>query len=353
VKESSLALLADAYTSPLLLNTLLREKIPAWARTPRLKEDLEKNCQGLRILDDDKASQIISNPHSKIFLNSADMLTVLMECSKAEVEEIEGRIKAIKLLEDRESLRKALNRVGKGPSKGSAKGSSFGEIGKGQRIVCDAYFNSMGEPIILGIYASCASKERPQASKAIAKAQEQMQQPQSHGTLYYTSPGVIRRRLPRIVDMLKKVSPAKEIKDIPFHVEFVLQRNKLLFSEAIPMSFGAFSISDLPFFAFNINPYRYYFRDTSPEWKETLERSEDKINFWVLSDLGQKAPAEAEADHDEYIETFEDLMGYCKLDLDRYTAFSVAFGRADSRAEVMKYANFDFASYVNVENEEK
>ncbi len=346
MKENSLAILADDYTSPLLLNTLLREEIPTWVRAPRLKEDLEKNCQGLHVLDDDNALQIISDPHSKIFLNSADVLTMLMERSKAEVD---GRIKAIKLLEDRENLRKALNRVGKGPS----NGSSLEEIGKGQRIVCDAYFNSRGEPVVLGIYASSASKEGPQASKAIAKAQEQTQKQQLHGTLYYTSPEVIRKRLPRMEDMLRKISPAKEIKNVPFHAEFVLQRNRLLFSEAIPMSFGAFSLSDLPFFAFNINPYRYYFRDTSPEWKETLGRSEEKINFWVLSDLGQKAPAGAEADHDEYIETFEDLMGYCKLSLNRYTAFSVAFGRADSLEEIVKYANFDFASYVNVKNEEK
>jgi hypothetical protein len=350
VKERSLAILADAYTSPLLLNTLLREEIPTWARIPRLKEDLEKNCQGLHILDDYKASQIVSDPHSKIFLNSADVvLTALVERSKAEVEAIEGRLKAIKLLEDREGLRKALNMVGKGPS----KESSSGEIRNGQRIVCDAYFNSRGEPVVLGIYASSVSKDGPQASSAIANDQEQPQKQQLHGTLYYTSPEIIRKRLPRMEDMLRKISPAKEIKNIPFHAEFALQRNRLLFSEAIPMSFGAFSLSDLPFFAFNINPYRYYFRDTIPEWKKTLERSEEKINFWVLSDLGQKAPAGAEADHDEYIETFEDLMGYCKLDLNRYTAFSVAFGRADSLEGVVKYANFDFASYVNVENEEK
>lgn len=347
MKESSLAFLADAYTSPLLLNTLLREDIPAWARTPRLKEDLEKNCQGLHILDDDKASQIVSDPRSKIILNSADVLTVLVERSKAEVEGVEGRIKAVKLLEDKECLRKALNRVGKG----SSKGPLFGEIGNGQSVVCDAYFNSKGELIILGIYASPASEGVSRDSKAIVKAQEQAKQQHPPRTLYYTSSEVIKKRLPRVESMLRNISPAKEIKNIPFHAEFVLQKNRLLFSKATPMGFGAFSLSDLLFFAFNINPYGYYFRDMKPNWKEILERSDDRINFWVLSDLRQKVPAGAEADHDDYIESFDNLMGYCKLDLRRYTAFSVAFGRADRIEEVTRYASLDFSSYVKVGGE--
>ena len=386
VKDKSLAVLEDTYASPLFLNTLIRECIPAFAKGERLIEEFKTHCQGLKLLDKIDALNIIAQPDSKLLLNSEIFLPCLIDHGDP------AKADAIRIFKDKIKFRQLLSRffpdyfftqaepdelgvinlpLGKNfvikPSSGfsgigvkGVKGTkdlhekvddllsemeqnaeSFSsellnsnrflieEHIKGEEIACDAYFNSIGEPVILGIY------DHPQLEDDF------------RDILYYTSSDLVKKMHPRIEDFLRRLSSQMAVKNFPLHAEFRLQRNRLLPIEINPMKFGSFSLPDLTFFAFNLNPYRYYYNDLKPEWKDLLSKAEDKILFRVLSRLDAKAAEGQKPDHDEFASAFPDLVGYCKLDLKRYPAFSIAFGQAYKADELKRYLRMNFNDYIS------
>lgn len=394
VKEKSLAVLADAYTSPLFLNTLVRDGIPAFAKGERLIEEFETFCHGLKLLDKPGALNIVAQPDSKLLLNSEIFLPCLIDHgdpSKAEairifLDKLKFRHLLSKSFPDyfftearADELREISLPTGKNfvikPSSGfsgiGVKGINgtndlhekaddllsdvrrnaeslnsdllssdrflIEEHIKGEEVACDAYFNSGGKPVILGIY------NHPQLENDF------------RDILYYTSPSLVQKMHPRIEDFLQRLSSQVAVKNFPLHAEFRLKRNKLVPMEINPMKFGSFSLPDLTFFAFNLNPYRYYYNDVKPDWKEILSKAEDMIFFRVLSRLGTSIAGgqkpelklEIEPDHDEFASIFPDLIGYCKLDLRRYPAYSIAFGRAENVEELQKYLMIDFNDYIS------
>lgn len=386
MKDRSIALLADAYISPMFLNTLIREGIPAFAKGERLENEFKKYCPGLKILDKINALEIIAQPDSRILTNAESILTCTIrhgEPSRAEdirifkdkprfrqllskafpdyffVEVEADKLKEIDLppgkdyiikpssglfgiglrrVKNSADLKKKadelLSEVGRstdsfGPDLLSADRFLIEEYIKGEEIACDAFFNSLGEPVILGIYAHPLLDEDD-----------------FRDILYYTSAALVDRMLPRIGDFLRRLSTQMMIKNYPLHAKFRLKGNRLMPIEINPMRFGSFSLPELTFFAFGLNPYKYYYLDQKPDWNRALSQAEDKIIFRVLSRL-EIPPADGqEPDHDEFASAFEDLIAYCKLDLTRYPAFSVAFGKAGNVQELQKYLDTDFKEYL-------
>ena len=110
-------------------------------------------------------------------------------------------------------------------------------------FACDAYINVDGEPVVLGIY------EHPVLDKDDFR-----------DIVYYTSGEVMRKRLPRMKDALRKMSSSHlDFGNLPLHAKFRLQKNHLLLTRVNLRRFGIFGLSDLLFFAFGINPYKQYF----------------------------------------------------------------------------------------------
>lgn len=387
VKDKSLAVLADAYASPLFLNALVREGIPAFAKGERLIEEFKTYCRGLKLLDKADALNIIAQPDSKLLLNSEIFLPCLInhgDPTKAEsirtfkdklkfrqflsksfpdyffAEAKADELKDIDLPSGRDYIIKpssGLSGTGVTRIRGDKDlhekvDNLLSEVGqnarsfspdllnpdrflieehiKGDEIACDAYFNSRGEPVILGIY------DHPL-----------LDEDDFRDVLYFTSSDLIQKMHPRIGDFLRRLSSQMVVRNFPVHAEFRLQRNRLMPIEINPMKFGSFGLPDLTFFAFMLNPYRYYYYEQKPDWKEFLPKAEDKIFYRVLSRM--KAPlAEGEKpDHDEFASAFPDLVGYCKLDPERYPAFSIAFGKADRADELKRYLKVDFHDYIS------
>lgn len=407
VKDNSLAILADTYASPLFLNTLVRERIPALAQGDRLREEFKRYCTGLKLLDKADALDIIAQPDSRILSNSEIFLPCLINHSDS------ARAEAIRIFKDKPKFRRLLSKsfpdyfftVAKAdelkdislpsgrdyvikPSSGLSgtgvtriKGDkdlhdkaddlisevrqNAGSLSsdvlssnilspdvlssdilspdilspdrflieehiKGDEIVCDAYFNSNGVPVILGIYGHPLLDEDD-----------------FRDILYYTSSDLIRKMHPRIEDLLRRLSSEMVVRNLPIHAEFRLQRNRLMPIEINPMKFGSFSLPDLTFFAFMLNPYKYYYNEQKPDWKEFLPKAEDKISYRVLSRMNVSLAEGETPDHDEFASAFPDLVGYCRLDPKRYPAFSIAFGKTEKADDLKRYLRMDFHNYIS------
>ena len=320
MKKNSIALLIDAYTSPLLINTLIREGVPVYTKSKRLKTELGRYCHDLILLDETEAANIITKPESLLFTNSDEGLSAIREflTNPSEVE-------VHRLYKDKSDfgrlLSKALPDLGlPGTETESVIGDDF---------ACDAYFNALGEPVVLGIYA------HPILGGKDPK-----------DIVYYTSQKIVRNNLHIIEDSLKELSSRFDLVNLPLHADFRLHKDKLVPIGVVPCRFGSFSLSDLLFFAFGTNPYKQFFSCLKPDWDSALSLAEGDIFFRVLSRLPAAVPAGKQPDHEEFADTFRNLVGYCKLDPDRYPAFSIAFGRTDNLSDVKKYLGMDFRNYL-------
>ena len=79
MKKNSIALLTDAYTSPLLINTLIKEGVPVYTKSKRLKTELGRYYPDLILLDETEAANIITKPESLLFTNSDEGLSAIRE----------------------------------------------------------------------------------------------------------------------------------------------------------------------------------------------------------------------------------------------------------------------------------
>ncbi len=130
------------------------------------------------------------------------------------------------------------------------------------------------------------------------------------------------------------------------HVEFRLQKNRLMPIDVNPLRFGSFSLPDLTFFAFGLNPYKHYYGYLEPQWDRILPQPGEDIFFRVLARMPKGAEGKA-PDHEEFADTIQDMLGYCKLDTKRYPAFSIAFGRTKDMDAVLKYLDLDFQEFLS------
>lgn len=320
MKKNSIALLTDAYTSPLLINTITKEGVPVYTKSKSLKMELGRYCPDLILLDDTEAANIITKPESLLFTNSDEGLTAIIEFLTNTSE-----IEVHNLFLDKSDFGKLLSKALPDFGLPSAETESV----RRNELACDAYFNAEGKPVLLGIYAHPFLDGKD-----------------SWDIVYYTSQEIVRMNLPRMEDALKEISSELDLKNLPLHAEFRQHKDILVPIEVDPGRFGSFSVSDLLFFAFGMNPYKQYFRGLKPDWDSTLSLAESDIFFRVLSRLSAAVPAGKKPDHEEFADTFRNLVGYCKLDPDRYPAFSIAFGRTDNLSDVKKYLGMDFKNYL-------
>ena len=320
MKKNSIALLTDAYTSPLLINTLIRDGVPVYTKSERLKTELGRYCPDLILLDETEAANIITRPESLLFTNSDEGLSAIREFLTKPSE-----IEVHKTLEDKSDFGRFLYKALPDLEHPGAETESV----RGDELSCDAYFNAKGKPVVLGIYAHPVLDGKD-----------------SREIVYYTSRKIVRKNLQRMEDSLEGLSSESDLKNLPLHAKFRQHKDNLVPIEVDPGRFGSFSISDLLFFAFGMNPYKQYFRGLKPDWDSTLSSAEDDTFFRVLSRLPVAVPAGKKPDHEAFADTFRNLVGYCKLDPDRYPAFSIAFGRTDNLGDVKKYLEMDFKNYL-------
>lgn len=320
MKKNSITLLTDAYTSPLLINTLTREGVPVYTKSERLKKELGRYCPDLILLDETEAENIITKPKSLLFTNSDEGLSAIREFLTKPSE-----VDPHRSFEDKSDFVRLLSKALPDLGLSRVETESVG----GEEFACDAYFNAKGKPIVLGVYAHPFLNGKD-----------------SGDIVYYTSQEIVRKNLPGIEDSLKKLSTQLNLENLPLHAKFRLHSDDLLPIEVDPVRFGSFSLSDLLFFAFGMNPYKQYFGGQKPDWDSALPSAEGDIFFKVLSRLPDGVPAGKKLDHEEFADTFRNLVGYCKLDTDRYPAFSIAFGRTDDLGEVKKYLEMDFKNYL-------
>lgn len=205
----------------------------------------------------------------------------------------------------------------------------------GDEFAIDAYFNSLGEPVILNILHHTFSSESDVSDR-----------------VYTTSKEIIERNLGEFTKFVGKIGFLTNMKNFPVHIE--LRRDKdgtILPIEVNPMRFGGWcSTPDLAFAAYGINPYLYYYTQQKPNWNELLNGKEGKLFSVVVLDnsTGIKGEEIDSFDFDKLIKYFEKPLELRKINYEKYPVFGFLFTETKEKdsKELEYILNSDLTEFI-------
>lgn len=186
------------------------------------------------------------------------------------------------------------------------------EVIDGEEYAFDAYFDEMGEPVILGIMKHIFESENDVSDR-----------------VYYTSAGVIDKNLERFREFLKSISQLTGLRNFPLHTEVRVDANgEIRPIEINPLRFGGWCTSaDLMHHAFKFNPYEYVCNRKKPDWGKLMKNAGDSYYSIIILDNSTGHPA-SDIDSFNYKklqEYFENPLEFREVDFKTYPQFGFLF----------------------------
>ena len=181
----------------------------------------------------------------------------------------------------------------------------------GEEYAFDAYFNENGEPIIINILHHIFSSKEDVSDR-----------------VYVTSKEIIEKNLDKFQSFLIELNKITNIKNFPFHAEVRVNKNgEVKPIEINPMRFAGWCTTDVAHFAYNINPYEYYFLGKKPNWNEILKEKDNKIYSIIILDnsTNEKAENIKRFDFDKVTNLFDNVLELRKIDYNEYPIFGFLF----------------------------
>ena len=208
---------------------------------------------------------------------------------------------------------------------------------EGDEFAVDAYFNSMGEPVILSILHHTFASDTDVSDR-----------------VYTTSKDIIESNIEEFTDFLKNIGKLSNVKNFPVHVELRRDKNgNILPIEVNPMRFGGWcTTADITFRAYGFNPYLYYYTQKKPEWDEVLKNKEGKLFSIIVLDnsTGVEAKNILSFNYEKLLETFKTPLELRKIDFNKYPVFGFLFAETnkDNFEELKRILDSDLSEFITV-----
>jgi hypothetical protein len=182
---------------------------------------------------------------------------------------------------------------------------------EGEEFAVDAYFNRNGNPVVLNIFKHIFSSENDVGDR-----------------VYFTSKTVMETYREAVEDLLKEIGKLVGLRNFPLHIELRIGEDRRVQPiELNPMRFAGWCTTDIAYFAYGINTYRYFLEQLEPEWDKILANKEGK-NFCLVmlnrpADLNLK---EVKAfDYEKLLSGFEKPLELRRVDHEKYGFFGYMF----------------------------
>lgn len=208
---------------------------------------------------------------------------------------------------------------------------------EGDEYAFDVYFNDKGNPTVLGIFKHLFSSGSDVSDR-----------------VYYTSKEIIETQLSAFTEFSKKVGERAHVKNFPMHVEVrVNEKNELAPIEINPMRFGGWcTTADLTTYAFNFNPYEYYFQQKEPNWELLLKDKGDLHYCMVILDnsTGYNASDIIDFDYSSVLKRFKKPLDLRKSNWNEYPVFGILFTEThkDNYEEIESILKSDLKEFVTL-----
>lgn len=206
----------------------------------------------------------------------------------------------------------------------------------GEEFAVDAYYNSIGEPVILNILKHTFSSDTDVSDR-----------------VYISSKEIIESNLEEFTDFVGKIGNLAGVKNFPVHIE--LRRDNdgaLLPIEVNPMRFGGWcTTADISFLAYGFNPYLYYYSQKKPNWSEVLKGKEGKLFSIIVLDnsTGIEVNEITLFNYEKLLSNFEKPIELRKIDYKKYPVFGFLFAetREDNFIELKNILDSDLNEFIS------
>jgi Biotin carboxylase len=207
---------------------------------------------------------------------------------------------------------------------------------EGDEFAVDAYFNREGKPIVLNILKHIFSSENDVSDR-----------------VYFTSKMVIETYREAIEDLLKEIGNLAGLRNFPFHLELRIGEDRRIQPiELNPMRFAGLCGTDIAYFAYGINTYRYFLEQLEPDWNKILADKDGK-NFCLVmlsksEDLNLK---DVKAfDYEKLLSDFEKPLELRKADHEKRGYFGYMFTetRDSNWEEIERILKSDLKEYITL-----
>jgi len=206
----------------------------------------------------------------------------------------------------------------------------------GEEFAVDAYYNSIGKPVILSIFKHTFSSETDVSDR-----------------VYISSKEIIESNLEEFTGFVGKIGNLAGVKNFPVHIE--LRRDNdgtLLPIEVNPMRFGGWcTTADISFLAYGFNPYLYYYSQKKPNWSEVLKGKEGKLFSIIVLDnsTGIDVDKITSFNYEKLLSNFEKPIELRKFDYKKYPVFGFLFAetREDNFIELKNILDSDLNEFIS------
>jgi carbamoylphosphate synthase large subunit len=206
----------------------------------------------------------------------------------------------------------------------------------GDEYAFDAYFNSIGEPVVLGILKHTFASDTDVSDR-----------------VYTTSKEIIEENIADFTSFAGRISELAQLRNFPVHIEVRRENGVLLPIEVNPMRFGGWcTTADISHMAYGFNPYLCYFLQQKPNWDEALKGKEGKLYSLVVLDnsTGIHVNDIAAFDFEKLLSNFEKPMELRKIDYREHAVFGFLFTetRAENFIELKRILDSNLSEYISV-----
>ncbi len=185
----------------------------------------------------------------------------------------------------------------------------------GREFAIDAYFNDLGEPVILNIMEHYFSSSEDVGDR-----------------LYSTSAILMRQFLSAFGEILQSIGKMADLKSFPVHLEVrITDAGEIIPIEVNPLRFGGWcTTADLAGMAYGFNPYEMYFSNLEPDWDVVLRDKENKTyNIFLLDNTtGLEGRDIYGFDYDKLSSRFSKVLDIRKVDYTLFPVFGFLFVEA-------------------------
>ncbi len=206
---------------------------------------------------------------------------------------------------------------------------------EGKEFAFDAYYNAEGKAIIVGIYEHMFSSGDDVSDR-----------------VYFTSKAIIESYLKPFTTFLQEVGDLMQLRNFPVHTEVrINKQGEIIPIEINPMRFGGWcTTADCTSYAYELNPYEYYFNDLQPDW-DTLLKEKDEVIYSIIilnNSSGYAISTIERFDYGKLKNAFTKPLDLRYTDWKTYPLFGILFteSQKDNFNEVEEILTSDLKEFV-------
>ncbi len=206
---------------------------------------------------------------------------------------------------------------------------------EGEELAFDAYFDRLGEPVVLNIFQHLFSSDSDVSDR-----------------IYISSTEIVEENLEKATAFLDMLGERLTLRNFPVHVEVRLDNTgRMVPIEVNPMRFGGWcTTADMTARSYGFNPYRYFFNSLRPEWGQVFRTHRDRVYSIIVLDNTTGIPgSEIESfDYDALCSTLSRPLEVRRIDHRQHPVFGFIFAETPSSSldELIHLLHSDLTEFI-------